>query len=79
MAKKKNVIATEITVGALVKEVLSECKNKYLGAEWTGAPCVNPEFGELLKGKIYPLTEERAKISDGFKPIYEAGNIKGEK
>ena len=68
MAKKKEV-----------SEIKEEKKKNYKGAEWTGAEFESAEFGQLQKGKIYPLSEERAKISDGFKPIYEAEITKGEK
>lgn len=45
--------------------------DKYVGAEFTGkAPLISPEFGRLEPGKIYPLSEERAKITDGFEPVY---------
>ena len=43
----------------------------YAGAEWTGSELISSEFGKLEKGKLYPLTEERAIIADGFKPIYK--------
>jgi len=51
---------------------------KYIGAEWTGAELFTAEFGLLEKGKIYPLSEDRAKVSNGFKPIYESKKLKGE-
>lgn len=46
-------------------------EKKYIGAEWIGGECVSSDFGTLENGKIYPLKEEVAKNSNGWKPIYK--------
>ena len=73
---KKNIIIDKTEKTAIIEV---EKKGKYLGAEWIGAELFTAEFGLLEKGKIYPLTEDRAKVSDGFKPIYEGEKLKGGK
>lgn len=76
MKNKQKYSFTDETVEANVTNVTVESKthkeNKvYVGAEWIGAELISPVFGKLEKGKIYPLTEDVAKISSGFKPIYK--------
>ena len=46
----------------------------YKGAKWTGTPAMTTEFGLLETGKIYPIPEERAKVSSGFVAIYGTEN-----
>jgi len=53
------------------KPVEKEKTENYIGAEWIGADLFSNEFGKLEKGKIYPLSEQRAINSDGFKAVYK--------
>jgi hypothetical protein len=46
----------------------------YKGAKWTGTPAMTTEFGLLETGKIYPIPEERAKVSSGFVAVYGTEN-----
>jgi len=55
-------------------------KDKYIGARFMGtSPAMSPEFGCMEPGEIYPLPEERAKVSNGFEPIYGDGDKKKER
>ena len=55
------------------KDVIIESGNgKYLGAQWIGAENVlSGQYGILVKDTIYNMPEATAKISAGFKPVYE--------
>ena len=60
IAKEKKQVIIEV-----------EKKGKYIGAEWIGAELISGEFGKLEKGKIYPMDEQRANNTDGFKSVYK--------
>lgn len=43
----------------------------YIGAEWIGSEgLMSPTLGKMEKGKVYQIDEAQAKISSGFKPLY---------
>lgn len=50
----------------------------YKGAEWLGPELLSPLYGTLKQGLIYPVPEEQAKNTKGFKPVYETEIKKGD-